>query len=95
MTAMIVSALIVVFRYPIDALWVVLMCFGVQLLDALIFSPLILGRTLRVPGFVIVLAILLGGSVLSLWGIIFAVPAAAIVAMIIRRIRNHRQKTGV
>ena len=89
--AMAASALIVVFRDPLDAPWVVMMCFGVQLLDALVLSPLILGRTLRIPGFVIIIAILLGGSVLGIWGIIFAVPAAAIAAMIIRHIRNRRR----
>lgn len=88
--AMAVSALIVVFQSPIGALWVTVMNFVLQLLDALVFSPLILARSLKVPGIVIIIAILIGGSVMGIWGLIFAVPAAAIVLMIIRRIRARR-----
>jgi predicted PurR-regulated permease PerM len=88
--AMAASALIVVFQKPIDALWVTVMNFTLQLVDALVLSPLILGRSLKVPGFVIVIAILVGGGLLGIWGIIFAVPVAAIILMIIRRIRSRR-----
>ena len=91
--AMAAAALIVVFQNPIGALWVTVMNFALQLIDALVLSPLILGRSLKVPGIVIVVAILVGGSVLGIWGIIFAVPTAAIVLMIIRRIRSRHSDT--
>lgn len=87
--AMAASALIVVFQNPIAALWVTVMNFALQLVDSLVLSPLILGRSLKVPGIVVVVAVLAGGSVLGIWGLIFAVPAAAIVLMIIRRVRSR------
>ncbi len=46
---MILSALIAVFQEPVLAVWVILLNLGLQLLDSLVFSPLILGKSLGLP----------------------------------------------
>jgi len=92
MAAMVVTAVIVVFQDPMFALWATIMNFGLQLLDAWVFSPLILGKSLGVPPIVVFVAIVVGGSLFGILGLVFAVPAAAIIALLIRTIRNRRRK---
>ena len=91
MAAMVISALIVIFQNPIYTLWVTVMSFGLQLLDSFVLSPLILGKSLGLPAIVVLVAIIVGGSVFSFWGIVFAVPVAAIISLLIRKIRNRKQ----
>lgn len=82
---MLLSALIVVFQDPLLAVWVILLNLGLQLLDSFAFSPVILGRSLELPPFIILAVVLIGGIFFNIWGVIFAVPVAAIINLLLKK----------
>ncbi len=83
---MILSALIAVFQEPVLAVWVILLNLGLQLLDSLVFSPLILGKSLGLPPLIVLAVALIGGAFFSVWGVIFAVPVAALINLLLKRV---------
>ena len=93
--AMIVTAIVVVFQDPMDVLWMTILQFGLQIIDSVILSPLMLGKSMGLHPIVVFVAIFIGGSVFGVVGMIIATPVAAIAALAARRIRKHlRQKNA-
>lgn len=87
--AMIISAIVVVFQDPMDVLWMIIFQFGFQLIDSIVLSPLLMGRSMGLHPMVVFVAIFIGGSVWGIVGMIVATPIAAIAALAVRRIRKH------
>ena len=89
--AMIVTAVVVVFQNPMDVVWMTITLFGLQILDAVVLSTLILGKSLRVHPLVVFVAVFVGGSMFGIPGVIIAAPAAAIAALLVRRLYKGRK----
>ncbi len=87
--AMIVTAIVVVFQDPMDVLWMTILQFGLQIIDSVLLSPLMLGRSMGLHPIVVFVAIFIGGSVFGVVGMIIATPVAAIAALAARRIRKN------
>ena len=85
------SALIVVFQEPVLAVWVILLNLGLQFLDSFVFSPVILGKNLGLSPFIVLAVALIGGAFFNVWGVIFAVPVAAIINLLLRSLL-YREK---
>lgn len=83
--SMILTAAIAAFQGAAAVIWILLLNFGLQLLDSLLLSPMILGKSLAVPPMVIFTATLIGSSVFGFWGVLFAVPAAAILSLLVKK----------
>ncbi|MGI8575978.1 MAG: AI-2E family transporter [Egibacteraceae bacterium] len=64
---------------PAQALLVVLVMVVVQQLDNHIVSPLVMGRTVRLHPLIVLLALVVGGSLYGIFGLIVAVPGVAAV----------------
>lgn len=60
-------------------------------IEAYIISPRIMGRAVAVPGAVVVIAALAGGSLLGLLGALVAIPVAASILIIYRQVVIPRQ----
>jgi predicted PurR-regulated permease PerM len=52
---------------------------GVHLVDGWILQPLIFGRTVRIGMVTLLFALMAGGKLAGLWGLVFAVPAAGLI----------------
>lgn len=90
------SVLITLFYSPIQALWVLLFIFALQQFDGYILGPKILGDSVGVKPFMIILAILLGGGLFGLLGMFLAVPTAAVIRNYYRRYVDRRlEEKGV
>ena len=59
--------------------------------EAYVISPRIMSRAVSIPGAVVVVAALAGGSLLGLLGALIAIPAAASVLIIYRQVVIPRQ----
>ena len=66
-------------------LGILLLYLSGQLLEGLYLSPRIMGRETGLHPVVVIVAILVGGTLCGLLGIILAVPAAAVLQVILRR----------
>ena len=60
-------------------------------IEAYVISPRIMNRAVSVPGAVVVIAALAGGSLLGLLGALVAIPVAASILIIYRQVLIPRQ----
>lgn len=81
---LIAGCLFLVFSRPIDALWFLLFTVALQLIDSYLIKPKLFGSALGVPSFLVLISTLVGGWLLGIWGILLAVPVAAILALLWR-----------
>lgn len=89
---MIPAAVITLFDRPIKALWVVIFIFALQQFDGLYLGPKILGIQVGMKPFWIITAILIGGGFFGVWGMLFAVPVAAVVKSLLDRYTKRQLK---
>lgn len=84
-----VVALFVDWRY---AIIVIVYYLIYQQVENYVIAPRIMSRTVKVPGFVAVIAALAGGSLLGVLGALIAIPIAAGVLLIIQEVLIPRQE---
>lgn len=60
-------------------------------LEAYVLSPNIMNRAVKVPGVVVVIAALVGGTLLGILGALIAVPVAAAILLIVQQVIVPRQ----
>ncbi len=82
---MIPAAILTLFDSPFKALWVVIFIFLLQQFDGLYLGPKILGIQVGLKPFWIITAILIGGGFFGVWGMLFAVPIAAVVKSLLTK----------
>lgn len=78
-------------------LWVLLLFESGQLLEGLVLGPRVMGRQTGLHPVAVILAVLVGGTLLGLWGVFLAVPAAALLKAVVRRwlaLRHGRPAEG-
>lgn len=59
--------------------------------EAYVFSPTIMNRAVKVPGVVVVVAALAGGTLLGILGALIAIPVAAAILLIVKQVVVPRQ----
>lgn len=59
--------------------------------ESYVISPRVMNRAVKVPGVVVVLAALIGGTLLGLLGALIAIPVAAAILLIIKQVVVPRQ----
>ena len=60
-------------------------------LEAYVLSPRIMAQAVQVPGAVVVIAAIAGGTLLGLLGALVAIPVAAAIILIINRVIVPKQ----
>ncbi len=83
------SAVIILFVSPMQCLVFVILILVIQQLDGNIIGPLILGDSIGISGFWIIVSISLGASLFGVAGMIFGVPICACIYQLIRYLCNH------
>ncbi|MBA8824829.1 putative PurR-regulated permease PerM [Saccharopolyspora lacisalsi] len=85
-------------RGPIVALLVLGVVLLVQQLEGNVIQPVVMGRIVRLPAFVVLLVIAIGGTLLGVLGAFLAVPVAACAEALLkhlsRRSGNHYDPPG-
>ena len=89
MVALVQGALsaIALFESPTTALVTALVFIVIQQLEGNVLTPRIQGQTLRVPLILIFLAVIAGGEIAGLLGVVFAVPAMAVLRVLFDFVR--------
>jgi predicted PurR-regulated permease PerM len=70
-------------KEPITALWVILIMVTVQQIDNHFISPVVMHRVVKLHPVIVMLALLLGGTLGGFFGLLVAVPTAAILKILI------------
>ena len=86
------AVLITLFFSPITALWVILFILLLQQLDGLLIGPKILGDSVGLRPFWIIVSIILGGGLFGLIGMLLGVPVFAVLKVILNEFMEKRLK---
>ncbi len=85
-------ALLILLNSPIQALYFVILIVVLQQVDGNIIGPRILGNATGLPGFWVIVAIMLGGGLFGFLGMILGCPTFAVIYYIAQMIVNYRLK---
>ncbi|MEE1228808.1 MAG: AI-2E family transporter [Lachnospiraceae bacterium] len=86
----VIGAFILVLIKPWWALAFIIFTLCLQTMDGYVIKPKLFGNTLGVPGVWILIFIIVGGRMFGVWGILFAIPVAAIISFIYHDIVSVR-----
>ena len=80
-------------------LWPTVVYLAAQLLDGWVVEPIVQGRATNLDPLTVLLAVLIGGSLAGLLGMLLAIPAAACIKIlgqevIVPRLRDYAHKAG-
>jgi predicted PurR-regulated permease PerM len=70
-------------REPITAVWVAAIMTGVQQIDNHFISPLVMHRVVKLHPVLVMVALLLGGTLFGFFGLLVAVPTAAVLKIVL------------
>ncbi len=75
---------------PMGAVWYIIIFFALQQFDDNITHPKIVGKSVGLPALWALLAVLIGGSIFGLIGIIISIPVSSILYTLLRDYVNYR-----
>ncbi len=87
------AVIITVFYSPIKAVWVAIFILALQQIDGYIIGPRILGDSVGMSPFWIILAIIIGGGLFGILGMLVGVPVMAVIRnLLIDYVSNKLKK---
>ena len=86
------SILILLIVNPIEALWFGIFVFALQQLDGNIIGPKVMGNSIGISGFWIMVSVIIGGGLFGVVGMFIAVPVFAIIYVLFGNLVNLRLK---
>jgi len=84
------SAIIIFAVDPLQALWFVIFIITLQQIDGNIIMPKIVGQTTKLQAFWVLFALILGGGLFGVWGLILGVPVWAVLYSLIAAAVNKK-----
>lgn len=87
---MVPAVILTLFYSPIKALWVAIFILALQQFDGYFLGPKILGDSVGLSPFWIILGIIVGGSLMGVLGMLVAVPVVAVLQLVVNRIVDKR-----
>lgn len=87
---MVPAVILTLFYSPIKAIWVVVFIFALQQFDGYYLGPKILGDSVGLSPFWIILGILVGGSLMGVLGMLIAVPLVAVGQLLVTRLIDKK-----
>lgn len=87
---MVPAAIITLFYSPIKALGVVIFIFALQQFDGLYLGPKILGTQVGLKPFWVISAIIIGGALFGVFGMLLAIPVTGMIKVVLSRFVNGR-----
>lgn len=86
-----IGAFILLMVDPWKALIFIIATIVLQILDGYVLKPRLFSGTLGVSALLILISIIVLGRIFGIWGILFAIPVAAIIQYIYKRMQRTRQ----
>ncbi len=77
------SALILLLIDPWDALWFLVFTVGLQTLDPYLIKPLLFGDVTGLRPLWVLAAVIIGGRMFGIWGMVFGIPLLAVVSQLL------------
>jgi predicted PurR-regulated permease PerM len=84
------SAFIILMSEPSKAIWFIIFIIVLQQIEGNLIYPKVVGNSIGLGGLWVLFAIIVGGSLFGIAGMLFGVPVFAVVYTIVRRTVNRR-----
>ncbi|MEK6771600.1 MAG: AI-2E family transporter [Pseudomonadota bacterium] len=81
------------FQDPMMVVWVVAVFLSGQLLDALFLTPRLVGGRIGIHPVVVIFAIMAGGTLFGFFGVLLALPVAAVLKVWLRQVHGYYIKS--
>ncbi|MBC9944396.1 AI-2E family transporter [Leucobacter sp. cx-328] len=91
--ATVLVGIVALFNSPMTALVAVIYYLVYMQIESYVFTPRIMNRVVAVPGALVVIGALAGGTLLGLLGALISIPVTASILMIIKQVWVPRQET--
>jgi len=91
----IIGTLVALFSSPVSALIFAIIYLVYMQLEAYVLTPRVMSRTISVPGALVVIGALVGGTLLGLLGALVAIPVTASILLIIKQLVVPKQDAKV
>ena len=78
-----------------EAPWIIGAFLVIQLVDNTLVQPLVLSRNVEMHPLGILLAVIIGGQLFGIWGLLLAVPVAAIAKVVLTEIAGNLRRFGL
>ncbi|MCU1439625.1 MAG: family transporter [Rhodoglobus sp.] len=89
--SVIITLLVLLFDGAPSVIWVGIYYLAYMQLEAYVLNPRIMSQAVKVPGAIVVIAALAGGTLLGILGALIAIPVAAAILLIVRQVVMPRQ----
>lgn len=90
-----IASILALFTSPVSALIFAIVYLVYMQIEAYVFTPRVMNKTISVPGSLVLIGALVGGTLLGLLGALIAMPVTAAVLMIVNQIVIPRQDAKV
>ncbi len=87
------SALILLLVNPSQALWFLVFIIILQQLESNLIYPKVVGGSVGLPAIWVLISVIVGGSLLGIAGMLFAIPAVSVLYQYMRRYVNEKYGT--
>jgi predicted PurR-regulated permease PerM len=91
----IVGSVVALFSSPVSALVFAIIYLVYMQLEAYVLTPRVMNRTISVPGALVVIGALVGGTLLGLLGALVAIPVTASILLIIKQLVLPKQDAKI
>ena len=82
-------------KSPIKALWIAVLFVGIQWVENNVLAPKIIGDTTGLHPVVVLLALIIGGGVFGVMGMVFSIPAVAVARILLKFLIEKVKRRGV
>jgi len=80
-----VGAFLIVLTSPVKALWFLVFIVVLQQIEGNLIYPKVVGKSVGLPGIFVLIAVMLGGSLFGIWGMLLGVPVTSVVYTITKQ----------
>lgn len=85
-----VGVLLIVIVNPMKALWFIIFIFVLQQLEGNLIYPKVIGKSVGLPGIWVLVAVIVGGSIFGILGMLLSVPISSVIYALLSRSVNKR-----
>lgn len=88
-----VGAFLLLLVSPMKAFWFVVFIIVLQQIDGNFIYPKVVGKSVGLPGVLVLIAVTIGGGTFGVLGMLFSVPLVSVLYTLCRQIVNNRLKS--
>lgn len=89
-----IGAFLILFVSPIKAVWFVVFIVILQQLEGNLIYPKVVGKTVGLPGILVLTAVTVGGNLLGVVGILISVPVCAVLYTLLKQAVDYELKNN-